>query len=106
MSRLGGDEYAVVIYNTPLDRIDHALQTIVSSINEYPFLHEDKTFHLSTSCGGCYVNEKLLKDSKELISKKTITSDNFTQHLRHESTKVLIDVKRAGRNSKQIKVLP
>jgi len=105
MSRLGGDEYAVVIYNIPQGDIDTALQTIVRSINEYTFIHDGKEFHLSTSCGGCYVEEKLLKDSKELILKKTITCDNFTQHLRHESTKVLIDVKRASRNAKQIKLL-
>jgi len=104
IGRLGGDEYAVIIYNTPFEDIDNALQTIVSSINEYTFLHENKAFHVSTLCGGYYVDEKLIKDSMELISQKSITSDNFTQHLRHESTKVLIDVKRAGRNGKQIKV--
>ncbi|BCX88394.1 hypothetical protein MIN45_P0763 [Methylomarinovum tepidoasis] len=50
-ARLGGDEFALLLRHCPLDRALERLQKIRATLNDWPFVWEGRTFHVSASFG-------------------------------------------------------
>lgn len=105
IGRLGGDEFAVIITHSDLNYVNSVIMDIIKSFSDYKFNLNETPQHITASCGGCYVQKELLLKTQNLILSHTISADNFSQHLRQESTKVLIDMKRTGRNNGHIAIL-
>ncbi len=51
LGRLGGDEFLLVMPDTPVDLATHLAQRIIESISGRPFVINDKAFHVRCSAG-------------------------------------------------------
>ncbi len=58
LARLGGDEFALLLPDCSLDEADDKAQKILSSIQEYNFVWENKSFNVEASIGVAEINQK------------------------------------------------
>lgn len=57
--RYGGEEFAVIITETPLEKAVIPLERLRKSIENYPFNYDGKNIKVTVSIGACEVNEKI-----------------------------------------------
>jgi diguanylate cyclase (GGDEF)-like protein/PAS domain S-box-containing protein len=57
LSRLGGDEFGVLMEHCALDQARHVVDTIFNAINEYQFFWEGEAFRIGVSIGLVAINE-------------------------------------------------
>jgi len=51
LARLGGDEFAVLMEHCPIDQAERVAHTLRSTVEEFRFAWEDKTFNIGVSIG-------------------------------------------------------
>ncbi len=51
LARLGGDEFAVLLMDCPLDRAEKIAENIRTTVNDFRFIWQDRTFSVSASIG-------------------------------------------------------
>ncbi len=57
--RYGGEEFAVIITETPIDKAIFPLERLRKSIAEYPFSHDGQRLNITVSIGACGVDESM-----------------------------------------------
>ncbi|MCC3405627.1 MAG: EAL domain-containing protein [Microcoleus sp. PH2017_10_PVI_O_A] len=66
LARLGGDEFAVLLYNCPAEQGLDVAKLLLSSIQEFRFPWQDKTFAIGVSIGLVAINPKTVSTSAVL----------------------------------------
>lgn len=80
--RYGGEEFAIIITETPLEKAVFPLERLRKTVEEYPFNHKGKDIKVTISIGATEVNE----------------STNTVHQLFENADKALYQAKEQGRN--------
>lgn len=102
IGRHGGDEFNIFAVNTEPDKIVSAMEQAIQAFAQFSL--EPEVFFTS-SCGGIVVEADKIKEIRDQVKTELIDIENVSQHLRHESTKVLLEVKRTEHGQGRIKQL-
>ena len=57
--RYGGEEFAVIITETPIEKAVYPLERLRRSIENYPFTHNNEKINVTVSIGACGVDESM-----------------------------------------------
>lgn len=57
--RYGGEEFTVILTETPLEKALIPLERLRKTIEEYPFIYAGNQIHVTISIGACGLNEKI-----------------------------------------------
>ena len=81
-ARIGGEEFALFLYDVSIDDARVIAQNICNTIEEHPFIYNEKSLEITLSIGVAEIGKEV----------------NTLDKLHHQADKKLYDAKRCGRN--------
>jgi len=64
LARLGGDEFALILFDCPVEQGLNTLSKLVSEINQFEFIWEDKIYRIGASAGLTKMNDPTVSSSE------------------------------------------
>jgi len=64
LARLGGDEFALILFDCPVEQGLNTLSKLVSEINQFEFIWEDKIYRIGASAGLTKMNDPTVSGSE------------------------------------------
>jgi len=67
LARYAGDEFILILPETPAPKADILIRRVRSCLNDYPLKHKDSVIPLSVSCGISSIHSENIERAADLI---------------------------------------